>query len=125
MTSVPHSGAKSVTPGGSVAGGAVFVLSDVESAILSVMPDDGMCYSFGALEAQLDDVTPQFPRAVIEAGVRLLAARGFAEFRRGLFNEDGQTYGSGYRATDAGRHFFWNDAAKATAGETRNAEGAL
>lgn len=85
------------------------VLSDVESAILSVMPDDGMCYSFGALEAQLEDVSPRFSRSVIEAGVRLLAARGFAEFRRGLFNEDGMTYGSGYRSTDAGRHFFWNE----------------
>lgn len=82
------------------------VLGDIELEILEAMPDDGVCFSFEALEAQIDD--PRFSRPMVEAGVRLLAARGFAQFRRGLFNEDGETYGSGYCATEAGRQFYWN-----------------
>ena len=35
--------------------------------------------------------------------VRALARKGFAEYQSGLCNEDGQFFGSGYRATEAGR----------------------
>ena len=35
--------------------------------------------------------------------VRALARKGFAEYQKGLCNEDGRFFGSGYRATEAGR----------------------
>lgn len=37
--------------------------------------------------------------------VRSLAARGYAEFARGLWTEDGTPAGSGYHATEGGRDY--------------------
>ena len=37
--------------------------------------------------------------------VRSLAARGYAEFARGLWTEDGALAGSGYHATERGREY--------------------
>lgn len=41
--------------------------------------------------------------AATRQAVRTLASRGYAEFARGLWTEDGTPAGSGYRATDEGR----------------------
>lgn len=76
-------------------------LSDVEREILKAMPGDGMCYSFSALEAQLDGAAT-IEQPVLKAAVRLLSARGLLRFQRGLFNEDGCVYGFGYGLTDRG-----------------------
>jgi len=105
VKSMVYSGEDAFVP--SENGATTPVIGDVEAAILEVLPFDGMCFSFRALEAQLQDLEGEsrFNRATIEAGVRLLAARGFAHFRRGLFDEDGGTYGSGYGITDAGQNY--------------------
>ncbi len=38
----------------------------------------------------------------VRHAVRALARKGLAEYVRGLFNDDGVTAGSGYRATEKG-----------------------
>jgi hypothetical protein len=43
-------------------------------------------------------------RADVRAACRRLRALGLAEYQRGLFTEDGEAYGAGYRATLEGRH---------------------
>lgn len=83
--------------------GEVETLGDCERAALRAFASTDMCYSFRALEYQIEDRPQPFSRAVIEASVRLLKARGLVESRRGLFDEDGSTCGSGHCATEAGR----------------------
>lgn len=39
----------------------------------------------------------------VRRAVRSLARKGLAAYERGLFNDDGQVAGSGYRATQAGK----------------------
>lgn len=60
MTSVPHSGAKSVTPGGSVAGGAVTLSNGpaLWSAILAKMPQ-GSVIAGGAVRDYLLGIEPK------------------------------------------------------------------
>lgn len=41
--------------------------------------------------------------AQVRRSVRALARKGLAAYERGLFDEDGQVAGSGYRATKAGK----------------------
>lgn len=105
MTSVPHSGAKSVTPGGSVAGGAGHdaALKEAESRGVGI----GMAIA-AAIVAPDDDVK----------AAEILHAIGLttkAELRR-----------AGVDGYDIEKLSFTlkciADRAKATAGETRNAE---
>ena len=42
------------------------------------------------------------PRKDVRRTVRSLARKGFAEFGKGLWTEDGEPAGSGYRCTDEG-----------------------
>lgn len=42
------------------------------------------------------------PQKNVRRTVRSLARKGFAEFGKGLWTEDGEPAGSGYRCTDAG-----------------------
>lgn len=57
-----------------------------------------------------DWITKDMARAIC----RSLTDRGFARYERGLWNEDGETAGAGYRITDAGREYL-----NSSAGHTR------
>jgi hypothetical protein len=43
-------------------------------------------------------------RDAVREACRRLRAMGFAEYERGLFTDEGETYGAGYCATVEGRH---------------------
>lgn len=47
-------------------------------------------------------------RDIARAICRTLTDRGLAEYRRGLFNDDGEVAGSGYGITAAGRAYLAN-----------------
>ncbi|MDY6922775.1 MAG: hypothetical protein SWI22_02300 [Pseudomonadota bacterium] len=64
---------------------------DILKTLVAVGPDCGLCFRHIIARGGLTD-----PRGVIEAAVRLLAARGFVLFRRGMWTDDGEPYGSGY-----------------------------
>jgi hypothetical protein len=49
------------------------------------------------------------PRDKIRRTVRSLARQGFAEFGKGLWTEDGEPAGSGYKCSDDGLHLYWNE----------------
>lgn len=44
-----------------------------------------------------------FDRKTVRRHVRALARKGFAEYHRGLWNEDGGPAGAGYQITKAGQ----------------------
>ena len=76
----------------------------IESAVLAVIAQGsgyfgpGECFwSFSAvcLETGLS-------REYARAACRSLTDQGLAEYRAGLFGEDGETFGAGYGATHAG-----------------------
>lgn len=48
------------------------------------------------------------PLEDVAAACRALRAKGLARPERGLMTEDGDFVGSGYTATPAGRHLYWN-----------------
>lgn len=52
------------------------------------------------------------PPGLVRRTVRALARKGLAEYRRGLWTDEGTPAGSGYCATDAGRHLYWNEIAE-------------
>lgn len=62
---------------------------------------DGNCYPFNALALNLGLTRRQVKRAC-----RRLARRGLAECVNGLFNDDGETAGSGYCCTPAGHSYY-------------------
>lgn len=76
-------------------------MSPTEYKILEALADEGyegFCYwSFDALCRRT-----QLERRVVRHGCRSLARKGFAEFGKGLWNEEGKPAGSGYAATRAG-----------------------
>lgn len=45
----------------------------------------------------------KMPRKAVRVTCRALTRKGLAEYRNGLFNEDGQVAGAGYAATTEGR----------------------
>jgi hypothetical protein len=53
-----------------------------------------------------DELEGAYPNEVMKAGVRLLAAKGVLEFKRGLRNEEGGVAGAGYGLTDLGRQTY-------------------
>ena len=125
MTSVPHSGAKSVTPGGSVAGGAGHTAGPW-AAVLNFEGRDG-CPDVWQIDAEYHAIcTTQFCYAQeTAANARLIAAA--PDLLEALILLEAEMVLSGNAgSTDYG----WKPAiiktraaiAKATAGETRNAE---
>lgn len=123
MTSVPHSGAKSVTPGGSVAGGHTagpwVIRRDIDGLTILGGPNNEAIW---CIAGYLPGGTGE-----MEANARLIAAAPvLLEALTALLSYDEQD--AGCVPTDA--HLDAQNAAraaiaKATAGETRNAEGAL
>ena len=59
------------------------------------------CMSFKAIAARSG-----LPLAQVRRTVRALARKGLAQYERGLFNEDGEVYGSGYSCTIIGHQFL-------------------
>jgi hypothetical protein len=69
------------------------------AALATARIDDGdYCYLSFAVIAERACI----PRSKVRRAVRGLARKGFAEFRRGLWTEDGKPAGSGYRCTPKG-----------------------
>ena len=59
------------------------------------------CSDFGFISfAQIAAESGLDPK-IVRRTVRSLKRKGFAEFSNGLWSEDGEPRGSGYRATDA------------------------
>ena len=77
-------------------------LNENECKVLTVLADDldycGFCYSSFARIADncLLDVRQ------VRRACRSLARKGLAEYKRGLWTEEGEPAGSGYGATKAG-----------------------
>jgi hypothetical protein len=57
-------------------------------------PDYG-CFPFDCIKVGLD-------RATIRRACRSLKRKGFTEYERGLWSDEGKPAGAGYRATKAG-----------------------
>ena len=55
------------------------------------------CYPFKAIAEQ-----GQIPTHLVRRTVRRLARKGFAEYRKGLWTEDGEPAGAGYCLSEAG-----------------------
>lgn len=80
-------------------------VSERELRILEVLTDhycmEGNCLYF----SYIGKLT-SLDRSQVKRSVRSLARKGFAEYVRGLFDDDGMVAGSGYCATRAGVDFF-------------------
>jgi hypothetical protein len=77
-------------------------INDKERKVLEALsdgyhPDEWSAYYFRGIVASTKLTLPEVRRAC-----RSLAKKGLAKYERGLFNEDGEAAGSGYRATDEG-----------------------
>lgn len=74
-------------------------INENERKVLEVLAEewDEMAYYFRAIVKHTGLDLKQVRRAC-----RSLAKKGYAEYRRGLFNEDGMAAGSGYSATREG-----------------------
>ncbi|MBR9766471.1 MAG: hypothetical protein GYB53_23880 [Rhodobacteraceae bacterium] len=75
--------------------------------VLQYMHDNsgGRGYGFFAFHLRCfvnDWITKDMARAIC----RSLTDRGYARYERGLWNEDGETAGAGYRITEAGREYL-------------------
>ncbi len=68
--------------------------------VLAALAEDGSGYFFNF--AALTHET-KMERKEVRRIVRHLARRGLTEYAKGLWNEDGEPCGSGYRITDAGQ----------------------
>jgi hypothetical protein len=120
MTSVPHSGAKSVTPGGSVAGGAGHTKGPWYAVGREVRGAGSWTIAQGF----------HTPDGAVDRNARLIAAapdllKTLEDLRDWLallaIADADDVFRSAPERLDAARAAI----AKATAGETRNAEGAL
>jgi len=77
-------------------------LSERERQVLSALHDfwhDGEAWALNF--KGIANRTP-VPLRYVRGATRSLAAKGYAEHRVGLFNEDGGTAGSGYSCTESG-----------------------
>ena len=131
MTSVPHSGAKSVTPGGSVAGGHTAGEWFVAETVADDEDFPEVVVRAGALVVAV--AIGGLPNGHQDSNARLIAAAPelleAALLAEGILGNDllrEQMSGDGdYQALTAAVAQLQKAIAKATAGETRNAEGAL
>jgi hypothetical protein len=82
-------------------------LSERERAALVVLDgaaDD--CDDFCYLHFKTIATRSGLDQKVIRRTVRALARKGFAEYGKGLWTDDGEPAGSGYCCTEAGRDFL-------------------
>lgn len=80
-------------------------LTDAELRVLECLSDhynaDANCFPFKPLSEQCELTID-----VVADAVRSLTRRGYAQFVRGLWDDEGKPAGSGYCCTRAGRDFF-------------------
>lgn len=73
-------------------------MNAAEKRVLRFLVDQGGEYfSFAPIMLET-----RLSRKVVRLACRSLARKGLASFRNGLWTEDGDLYGSGYTATEAG-----------------------
>lgn len=82
-------------------------LNENERKVLNYLVGDGCdghYYPFAPIieHTQLD-------RQTVRRACRSLRRKGLTDFCFGLWTEDGETAGSGYGATEDGRHWYWNE----------------
>lgn len=80
-------------------------LNDAERRVLGFLSEyldsDGSCYSFAGIMAETS-----LDRRSVRLACRSLKRKGFAEFHKGLWSEDGEPAGSGYCATRPGAQYL-------------------
>lgn len=72
-----------------------------EARVLKVLAE-GRSIEFGFFGFKFLQRRTRMNRARVRRACRALARKGFAEYGRGLWNDDGEPAGSGYSATKAG-----------------------
>jgi hypothetical protein len=76
-------------------------MTDIERKVLAFLAadlaDDFGYYRFSSISAET-----RLNRKQVRRACRALKRKGFAEYGRGLWTEDGEPAGSGYRATKSG-----------------------
>lgn len=77
-------------------------LSQNEAKVLAVLAATGDYFGFDYHSFRSITRYSRLPRRIVRLSCRSLARRGFAEYRRGLWSEDGEPRGSGYAATVLG-----------------------
>lgn len=85
-------------------GGAAFPrVSERESKALAALADQGgEDADFGYLSFKSIAAESGLPLKYVRRTVRALARKGLAKYARGLWDEDGKPWGSGYAATRLG-----------------------
>ena len=73
-------------------------LTVLEKAVLRAL--DPHYYTYLRTTSELTHIPPEVCRAIL----RGLVDQGMAEYGRGLFSDDGQVAGSGYRLTSKGKN---------------------
>jgi DNA-binding MurR/RpiR family transcriptional regulator len=74
-------------------------LSERERAVLEVLVDAGGEDDFGYLSFRGIAARGNIDLSTVRRSVRALARKGFAQFEKGLWSDDGTPRGSGYCAT--------------------------
>ena len=69
--------------------------------LASIFENEGNCTYFRVI-AEYTKLTEK----QVKRSVRSLARKGLAKYERGLFDDDGFTAGSGYRATEEGNNLI-------------------
>lgn len=82
-------------------------LTPNERAVLSFIGPDGGDVDWRAWNFKGIGRETGLERNLVRRACRSLTRKGYAAFEKGLWSEDGGPRGSGYRATDAGKHLYW------------------
>ena len=81
-------------------------LNQFERKVLAVLVEVGSDEDCSYLTFEgIQQRSCKLDRRRIRLSCRSLARKGFAKYGRGLWTEDGEPFGSGYAATDAGHRF--------------------
>ena len=81
-------------------------LNDDERKVLDSLVDALSGDDFGYLSFYAIGVPWGMNRRIVRRACRSLTRKGLAEFKAGLWTEDGEPAGSGYAATRAGAEFI-------------------
>lgn len=77
-----------------------------ESEVLRVLATGGADFGCFTFKGILSRTVCRLTRSDVRRACRSLKRKGFAEFHHGLWSEDGDPAGAGYRATRSGRFFL-------------------
>jgi hypothetical protein len=82
-------------------------LSQRELCILETLDDAGGPDNYGYLSFRAIASCANLDPKVIRRAVRSLARKGFAQYGKGLWTDDGELAGAGYCCTEAGHNFLF------------------